>query len=345
MRLGIIARSDNTGLGNQTRELVNMLNPDKILLIDSSHFNGNQQHPEWYEGYNYRKTSVGMPTTKEYLRFLQDIDVVLSCETFYSPNFIDLAKKHNVKTILQYNYELFGHMNNPSLTLPDVLLSPSLWNIEIVQRMFGDKTKVIHLPPPTTTSIFDEARATNLSKTHKRILHIGGKKAAKDRNGTESILEMMTKSKADFELVIKTQTDLKVKAKDSRITIDTDNIKNRQDLYSGYDAMILPRRYAGLCLPMNEALISGLPVFMTDISPNNIVLPSRWLIPSEKIGSFQTKSMVDIYTPNLDKFARIIDDYVENSNKTKSKQQAVELGFNHFSVENLKDKYLEVING
>ena len=35
MRLGIIARSDNTGLGNQTRELVNMLNPDKILLINS----------------------------------------------------------------------------------------------------------------------------------------------------------------------------------------------------------------------------------------------------------------------------------------------------------------------
>ena len=28
MRLGIIARSDNTGLGNQTRELVNMLKPE-----------------------------------------------------------------------------------------------------------------------------------------------------------------------------------------------------------------------------------------------------------------------------------------------------------------------------
>ena len=42
MTLGIIARSDNTGLGNQTRELVKMLNPDKILLIDSKHFNGNK---------------------------------------------------------------------------------------------------------------------------------------------------------------------------------------------------------------------------------------------------------------------------------------------------------------
>ena len=39
MRLVIIARSDNTGLGNQTRELVNMLNPTKIMLIDSTPFN------------------------------------------------------------------------------------------------------------------------------------------------------------------------------------------------------------------------------------------------------------------------------------------------------------------
>ena len=50
MRLGIIARADKTGLGNQTKELVDMLKPDKVLLIDSSHFNGNKQYPEWYEG-------------------------------------------------------------------------------------------------------------------------------------------------------------------------------------------------------------------------------------------------------------------------------------------------------
>jgi hypothetical protein len=344
MRLGIIARSDNTGLGNQTRELVNMLNPDKVLLVDSTAFNGNKQHPEWYSGYNVTKTSNGMPTNKEYMRFLQDIDVVLSCETFYSTIFIDMAKKYNVKTILQYNYELFGHMTTPNLTLPDVLLSPSLWNIDIVKEKFGNKTKVIHLPPPTTTSIFDEAREINTSKTHNRILHIAGKKAAKDRNGTESILEMMRYSKSNFELVIKTQTKLDIKTNNSRVKIDTDNIENRANLYAGYDAMLLPRRYAGLCLPMNEALISGLPVFMTDISPNNIVLPSKWLIPSEKIGSFQTKSMVDIYSAEPEKFARIIDDYVDNVNKEKNKQQAIELGFSHFAVENLKDKYLEVIN-
>ena len=64
MRLGIIARSDNTGLGNQTMELVKMLNPDKILLINSQFFNNNKQHPEWYKDYNVIETKKGMPDRK-----------------------------------------------------------------------------------------------------------------------------------------------------------------------------------------------------------------------------------------------------------------------------------------
>ena len=65
MRLGIVARSDNTGLGNQTRELVNMLNPDKIMLINSSFFNQNEQHPEWYLGYDCITTDRGFPRQGE----------------------------------------------------------------------------------------------------------------------------------------------------------------------------------------------------------------------------------------------------------------------------------------
>ena len=44
MKLGIIARSDNTGLGNQTRDLVTMLNPDSIMLVNSLNFNKNKQN-------------------------------------------------------------------------------------------------------------------------------------------------------------------------------------------------------------------------------------------------------------------------------------------------------------
>jgi len=57
MTFGIIARCDNTGLGNQTRDLVRMLNPDKILLVNSTKFNNNKQYPEWYDGYNVTMTN------------------------------------------------------------------------------------------------------------------------------------------------------------------------------------------------------------------------------------------------------------------------------------------------
>ena len=344
MRLGIIARSDNTGLGNQTMELVKMLNPDKILLINSQFFNNNQQHPEWYKDYNVIETRKGMPRTNEVLAFLENIDVVISCETFYHLELVDLAKQKGIKTILQYNYELFGHLAHPDWTLPDVLLAPSIWNLDIIMEKFGSKTQVMHLPPPTDHSLFNEAKEINLSKDHNRILHIAGKKAAKDRNGTDSIFEMIKHSKEDYELVIKSQTPLNVICRDPRVKIEIGNPDNRQDMYSGFDAMVLPRRYAGLCLPMNEALMSALPVFMTNISPNNAILPPKWLAESKQIDTFRTKSMVNVYDAKSDSLAKIIDNYVANNNKQNIKQDALEIGLGNFSVENLKEKYIKIIN-
>jgi glycosyltransferase involved in cell wall biosynthesis len=344
MRLGIIARSDNTGLGNQTMELVKMLNPDKILLINSQFFNNNKQHPEWYKDYNVIETRKGMPRTNEVLSFLENIDVVISCETFYHLELVDLAKQKGIKTILQYNYELFGHLAHPEWTLPDVLLAPSIWNLDIIVKKFGSKTQVMHLPPPTDHTLFNQAKKINLSKDHKRILHIAGKKAAKDRNGTESILKMIKYSKEDYELVIKSQTPLNLICKDSRVKIEIDNPDNRQDMYSGFDAMVLPRRYAGLCLPMNEALMSALPVFMTNISPNNAILPPKWLAESKQIDTFRTKSLVNIYDAKSDSLAKIIDKYVANDDKQSIKQDALKIGLENFSVENLKEKYIKIIN-
>ena len=344
MRLGIIARSDNTGLGNQTMELVKMLNPDKILLINSQFFNNNQQHPEWYKDYSVIETRKGMPRTNEVLAFLENIDVVISCETFYHLELVDLAKQKGIKTILQYNYELFGHLTHPDWTLPDVLLAPSIWNLDLIVQQFGNKTQVMHLPPPTDHTLFNQAKEVNLSKDHKRILHIAGKKAAKDRNGTESILKMIKHSKEDYELVIKSQTPLNLICNDSRVKIEIGNPDNRQDMYSGFDAMVLPRRYAGLCLPMNEALMSALPVFMTDISPNNAILPDEWLAKSIKIDVFRTKSMVDVYDVKPERLANIIDEYISNDNKYQIKETAVKIGLDNFSADKLKQRYLDIIN-
>jgi hypothetical protein len=320
-----------------------MLNPDKILLIDSTPFNKNKQHPEWYQNYDCIRSN-GFPSVQQVKIFLNDVDVVLSCETFYDQNFIRFANKRNVKTILQYNYELFGHLANPNQPLPTVLLSPSVWQIEHVKKMFGNQTKVIHLPPPTNEKLFSKVKENNLSKSHNRILHIAGKKAAKDRNGTQTVIDMLKYSKADYELVIRSQSEVDTNIKDSRLKIEIGNPDNREDMYDGFDAMVLPRRYAGLCLPMNEALLSALPVFMTNVSPNNYILPSEWLVKSDSIGTIKTKVRLELFEANPIALAKTIDDYINIKDKTIYKEQAYNIGISNFSPVILKEKYLDLIS-
>lgn len=338
----MIVRADNTGLGNQTYELTQMLNPHKIMIIDFTFYNGNKQHFEWYAERDYIICN-GVPTDEEINNFLDGIDVLLSCETFYNDNTPSLARAKGVKTYLQYNYELFGNLRKGDRPLADALISPSPWMIDKVNKKFGHNAQVFYIPPPTRQELFERALEANMSKDHRRMLHIAGKAAANDRNGTESIFEMMRHSKADFELVIKSQTPINTKRLDSRITVEIDNVKQRQDMYSGFDGMILPRRYAGLCLPMNEALLSGLPVFMTDISPNNFILPKEWLTASEELGVMRLATPIVYYDVNPKKLAENIDYYVGMSDKKSEKQRAFDIGYKSFSPNILKSKYLEIL--
>lgn len=342
MKLGIIARCDDSGLGNQTYELVKMLDPYKIFLIDSFSFNGHTQHYDWYQGKNVMRVA-GFPTKNTVLNFLRDVNIVLSCETFYHKNFIELSRNKNIKTILQYNYEFLEYLQNGNKALPNLLISPSHWKIEEVKQQFENKVRVEYLPPPIDPSLFKNNRKINL-KNSKKILHIAGKAAMFDRNGTESVIQMMRYCKEDFELIIKSQTNLDFDVKDERIKVIVDNEKNKEDLYLGYDAMVLPRRYAGLCLPMNEALMSGIPVFMTDISPNNNILPKEWLANSEYITSFMTKSIIDLYAADPEHLAQIVDNYMKIDNKKELKEKAFDIAYQNFSSNILKDKYIKLIN-
>ena len=343
MTFGIIARCDNTGLGNQTRDLVRMLNPDRILLINSNKFNNNKQYPEWYDGYNVTMTN-GFPTKQEVAIFMDGLNSVLTCETFYHPHFINLAQRRKVKTLMQYNYEFLDHLNKPDMPLPTYMISPSYWKVDETIAKFGNETKVVHIPPPIYVDDFKSVRENNMSKDHKRILHIGGKAASQDRNGTQTVIDMLRHSKADYELVIRSQSELNINYKDSRLTVEVGNIDSRSEMYNGFDAMVMPRRYAGLCLPMNEALVSGLPVFMTDISPNNQILPSDWLVSSSKVSTLMTRVKLDVYEADVRELAKKIDRYVD-SDKRLQKEKALTIGFENFDPSILKDQYLQILEG
>jgi len=137
IRIGLIARSDRTGLGNQTRNLARMIHPDEIMLIDSSSFNGNEQHPEMYAQYSVT-TIAGFPSDQQIVDWIRGLDVVITCEVFYNMNFVDIAKRMGVKTINQFNWEFADYLRNPQLTLPDKLVSPSKWHFEEARRLWGN---------------------------------------------------------------------------------------------------------------------------------------------------------------------------------------------------------------
>lgn len=340
MKLGLIVRADNSGLGNQTYELAQMLKPHLVMVIDFSDHNGFKQYPERYADFNavYVK---GFPSDRQMGMFLSEVDAVFSCETFYNDNTPKLAKRSGgVKSYLQYNFELFGGFGNPTYQVPDKLIAPSVWNLDIMEKKYPDQ--VAYLPPPTEPTAFDAAREVNQTRSN-RLLHIAGKPAKADRNGTKSVLEMLKFSKADYELVIRVQTEYDLQCNDSRVTIEYGDIDGRADMYSGYDAMILPRRYAGLCLPMNEALLSGLPVFMTDVSPNNFILPKEWLCQADDIGMIRTKVSIPSYNANPKTLARMIDNFVENENVEEEKEKAYQIGYKHFAPERLLPKYEKLL--
>lgn len=344
MRLGIIARADKTGLGNQTRNLVKMLNPNKVLVIDSRQFNKNEQFFSTYKGYD-RQISRGFLNDLEINKFLRNLDIVLTCELFYSNNFINIANRRGVKTINQYNYEFFDNFTNNRLPLPTQLISPSKWHLEKMERNYN----AIYLPPPIETIAFEEVYQYNIKREgKKRFLHIVGREAVNDRNGTLDLLESLKYSNADFELVIKVQSGsiLPEQYQDPRVTFDFSSPESEVDLYKDFDLLILPRRYAGLCLPMNEALMSAMPVIMTDIDPNNKVLPKGWLVPSELKGSFMTRTTIDLYSADHKELAKKIDEFAKLSRKKllKEKEQAREIGYNNYSDEQLRERYIQVLS-
>jgi hypothetical protein len=82
---------------------------------------------------------------------------------------------------------------------------------------------------------------------------------------------------------------------------------------------------------------------MTDISPNDTILPKSWLVPSKKIDEFKARTMIDVYEANPEALAKLIDDYVNDANKIEKKQKAFEIGMNNFATENLKQKYLDIL--
>jgi hypothetical protein len=308
MRLGAIARMDQGGLSWQTLAITRMLTPARVMVVDSRPFNGSsvKQFPERFDGYDQMRVE-GFPTDTQCHQFLDGLTHVLTCETPYNYELLAEAERRGIKTFLQFNFEFLDALSRPEVPLPTMFLAPSTWHIDVMEQRFPGRVTL--LPPPTFPEDFERARKTNLNRTGKRrFLHIIGKPAFGDRNGTMLLMHAMQRSRGSFELVVKCQQRIEPLLKDRRIVWDFSAPDEQQALYEDFDALIMPRRYGGLCLPMNEALTSALPVIMSDISPNNDVLPPEWLVPGRFKGGFTSRTAIQYFETDVVALARKLDE-------------------------------------
>ena len=250
-------------------------------LIDSRPFNGAgvKQYPERFSDFDCM-ASNGFPTDDKCHAFLDGLTHVLTAETAetaYNHELIAEANRRGIESYIQPNFEFCDYLIKNDLPLPTKFLAPSSWNIDALRQRFGDR--VVLLRPPTMPEDFARARQANIGrKGRRRFLHIIGKPATGDRNGTMVLMHAMQRSRGDFELVVKCQQQLQPLLRDRRISWDFSPPEEQWKLYEGFDLMIMARRYGGLCLPLAESLTSGLPALMSNVSPNNELLPADWLI-------------------------------------------------------------------
>lgn len=346
MRIGLLAYATDTGLGNQTYEFYKHMNPEKVLVADLSKWNQMPLHNDWY--YQSR-VSNGYPTDQDMEWLVDGMDVVFVCETPLNYHLFKYAKERGVTTIQQYNYEFLDYFRNSILPKPTVLAAPSTWNTDIVRD--NNWARVMDLPVPINR---DRIPFRKIDKC-KTFMHIIGRPAERDRNGTLQFIEAARRLGNAFNYIIYVQPPNDDRSKQNYIPIGeaireaqqyinlkvVENTEKYEDMYKEGDVLVLPRKYGGLCLPQQEALSAGIPVIMTDISPNIKRLPMEWLCPAQFIDKLYTHTHIDLYQANpKDLMVKMIQ-FASNEFMRTANQQASTIA-EKLSWVNMKDEYLKL---
>lgn len=321
-RLGMFVYDTPNGLGYQAKSIAKHLKPDKLLNIDITKLNG-MKKMGWYPGV---PVAEGYPSEQAINEFLQDLDLVLVVETPLNYYLFQRARELGVKSVQIPNWEFLDYFVKPDLAFPDLIISPSMWHFSELKNLSearGAKCVYIHHPVDREEFPF---RLRSISK----FLHVAGKPAVHDRNGTQDFLF----SVPNGTVVIQSEEHAKRLRMMFRNSSIHSNVDDPSFIYQLGDVLVMPRKYGGNCLPVNEALSCGLPVIMTDVSPNNHLLPEEWLVEAYLSERFTPRTTVDIYSVKKEALDEKIE-YFRNCDIREESKKADKIA-NSISWETLK---------
>lgn len=269
MKIGLIARAEYArGLAIQSRNFYDHMPVDRVLLVvmprpdcdQSMTYGGCQQII--YDDMNH---TLDERVVREWM---DGLDVVFTVETPYDWRLPDWARSMGVKTVIQGNPEFYRHGQEgfERLAHPDAWWWPTPWRWNQVPHS-RPWDRVMPVPMPH--------RQVSARRTGRpRFLHVVGKRAYADRNGTDIVMDCLR--------AIQTQVDFTISGfgwelpeivapSNVNLTVEREGVTDRWTMYEDHSVLILPRRYGGLCLPALEAAACGLGVSMPDCSPNEVL--------------------------------------------------------------------------
>lgn len=270
MKAGLIARADNTGLGNLSWGLYENLKElfSKVVIINTGVF---KIFPERFPA-NSKIVSRGSWNDKEVDDFLEDIDVVLAIETPYNWNVFPRAKNKKVISVM---IPMFEGASKPLNFYPDYLLCPSVYD----RKSFaGEPLKFIDCVLPVDTSAIKFREHT---KAHTFVLNMGHG-GIMGRTGIVELLEAIPLIQADIKFLIRSQTPIDYKLDDPRIDIRIGNVKNYWELWDEGDIYLHPSKQEMISMPVQEALAAGMPVLSSRFKIYEDVFPESWFFPETK---------------------------------------------------------------
>lgn len=298
MKIGLIARAEDRGLGLQSWEFARHLNPN-VLLIEFGDNPSFPSHRDRYPGATVVRFHNRLPAGVV-KRWLAGLDVVYSAETFYDPTFPRLAAAAGVTPVLHINPEFFRGQHPETRCW-----APTAWRLDHLPS----RTEVVPVPVALD-------RWPTPVEPHNgpcRWLHVAGKAALADRNGTDIVLAAARRLQRPCHLTIVSQdARVAVPAVPPHVELSVvPSVPNYWELYADHDALVMPRRYGGLCLPVQEAMGAGLAVLMSDCPPN----PQTWPTAHVRAVSGPHESMptglVPIHTVTPADLARAMDAFDE----------------------------------
>lgn len=265
MRLGMICRYDNSGVGTLSWEFARHLKPHKILLVENHVY---QTFPERYAEFDTKKFDAPIDhSTLDW--FLKDIDVLFTIETPYYWPIITECRKRGIKTVLYTMYEMTP---DPIPLHFDLYLCPSKLDYDVMP------SPKVYLPVPLAIDRLlwkKREQAVN-------FIHSASHGGVNGRKGTKLLLDAIPLVKnPNVRFTIYSWKPFTTD--DKRVTIEVVNFKNYWQMWREGDVLVYPQDYNGICLPIVEAMASGMGVITTDIYPFNEYMPKELLFAPDSM--------------------------------------------------------------